>query len=123
MNTYLPINKFVICNSEFGSRGPFGSIRDENIIDFEDFCLVNAEKNPHTTIYGISRIMFGKEINEILGMGNDNILYSYYDKETNSRSYFKAYSINPYILNNEKQYRIEVNITNDSFNIFRIDEE
>lgn len=123
-NNYLPINKFILINPEFGKMGPFKSIRDIGIKEFEDYCFVNADKNPHITFYGISRKMSGKEIVNVLGMGKDNLLYSYYDAETGSRYYFKAYSLLSYDnINPNKEYRIEINIDNDSFTIYKVDEE
>ena len=122
---YLPLNKFVLVSPEFGAKGPFKNIRDEKLKDFEDYCYYNAADNPTVTFYGVSRIMKGDNIKLLFENKDSNeIVYSYYDSEVKERMYFHATSINSYEnLKDNKDYRIEINITNDSFTIYGVDEE
>lgn len=124
MKTYLSINKFIVNNVEFGSKGPFTSINDEQIGEFENHCFFAAESFPHVDYYGISRIMSGWEIKNLLLEDNNKICYSYYDKKLKKRKYYEAFSFSSYKNINEKSnYRIEVNISIDTFNIYNVDEE
>lgn len=117
---YLPLNKFYARSEEMGETPITKNICDQIIYRFFDKCYQESI-NPYVCIWGISRRLSGNEIKNLLKEGG-GIEYSYYNKDSRGREYSTAFSFDDYSnLRSDGIYQIEVNITQDTFIIFRVD--
>ena len=119
-NNYLPINKFFARSEEMGETPITKNICDKILEDFIEKCYYESY-NPYVSIWGISRRLSGKEINNLL-IEIDTVVYSYYNKDNRKREYSTAYSLTSYDnLRPDATYQLEINTNNGSFIIYRID--